>query len=232
MAKESALELAERTATMAVAMVHDVNNTFAVIPDLVDEITFKLNLGLDVGAPLRNLQKVAAISEKINNRLKDFVFTGNFKPCLTNLDAIIENAIEQSLSSKPENALVTYTSPTNNSSIYGDAIWLELLFRNLLFNAYAATLPEKTNFVKINAQSDKDNQYIYVHDNGKDIPKEEQNHIFKFGYRNSQTNSYMSEGLGMFHCMLIAQAHQGNLTVQSEPGNNIFTLILPVDKSI
>ena len=72
---------------------------------------------------------------------------------------------------------------------------------------------------------------ISVCDDGPGIPTNEQNHIFDRFYRGEQadTGHIPGTGLGLSMAMLIAEAHNGRLTVKSDLGQgSTFTLWLPL----
>lgn len=71
-----------------------------------------------------------------------------------------------------------------------------------------------------------------VTDHGEGIPVQEQARIFERFYRGVSTkNQIPGSGLGLSIANNIAQAHQGELTVTSRPGETTFRLSLPVDKN-
>jgi two-component system OmpR family sensor kinase len=68
-----------------------------------------------------------------------------------------------------------------------------------------------------------------ITDFGEGIPVREQAHIFERFYRSpSVQNQIPGSGLGLSIAKSIAQAHGGNLTVSSSPGETTFRLALPL----
>jgi signal transduction histidine kinase len=70
---------------------------------------------------------------------------------------------------------------------------------------------------------------LEVTDRGKGIPLQEQSRIFDRFYRSPAVQERMpGSGLGLSIASRIAQAHHGELTVESQPGETKFRLTLPV----
>jgi signal transduction histidine kinase len=71
---------------------------------------------------------------------------------------------------------------------------------------------------------------LEVTDFGKGIPGEEQDRVFERFYRSSSVqNQVPGSGLGLSIAHRILEAHKGNLTVKSRPGETTFRLELPVN---
>jgi two-component system sensor histidine kinase SenX3 len=68
---------------------------------------------------------------------------------------------------------------------------------------------------------------IEVTDHGKGIPAQEQSRIFERFYRSPSVEERIpGSGIGLSIAHQILQAHGGDLTVKSQPGNTTFTLFL------
>jgi signal transduction histidine kinase len=68
-----------------------------------------------------------------------------------------------------------------------------------------------------------------VRDTGIGIPAEDLNHIFDKFYRVNKERSRIvgGSGLGLTIVKQIIEAHKGNIHVESEPGNTVFTFRIP-----
>ncbi|MCC6604927.1 MAG: GAF domain-containing protein [Anaerolineae bacterium] len=227
-----ALELTRRTAMMATGLVHDINNAVAAFPDLVDEIAYKYANKRDISAPLANLQKSAMITDKISGRLKDFVFTGEYKPELNEVSTLVQDAIDQSKPQKPPHVTIVKEIAPNLPKVQADSLWIELLLKNLLVNAFTAVPTDREGLVTVTAVADDHHVHLHVQDNGKGIAKELQENVFNFGTSTKSDADHKMHGVGLFHCQLIAQVHHGTLHLDSEPGQGTtFTLSLPLHTS-
>ena len=73
---------------------------------------------------------------------------------------------------------------------------------------------------------------IEIADHGAGIPVEEQRWIFQRFYRSqSVKNQIPGSGLGLSIAHSIVQAHKGDLTVTSPPGEPTFRIMLPTDRA-
>lgn len=112
-----------------------------------------------------------------------------------------------------------------------DVVYFTTLLNNLLSNAvkYSDKKPE----IDIEGFTTNDNNIcIKVSDNGIGINKLDQKHIFDKFYRASTGNihKFKGLGLGLYYVKKIAEAHGGDVTVNSRPGKgSMFTVILPGD---
>lgn len=220
-------ELRERTATLATGLIHDINSAVASIPDLVVEIEDKLKVGRDVTAPLADLKRSAEQSGKIASRLHDFVITGQFSATWNDLDPLIRNAIEDVSDQKPDQVSINYQSRGLNPTVRVDGLWIELLIQNLLLNAYAAIPPEREGRIDIEVELEPESVLIRVRDNGIGIPERDRSRIFEPGFTTKPEVGRL-HGIGLYHCRLIAEEHDGLLSVSSTPGAGTqFTVKLP-----
>jgi signal transduction histidine kinase len=70
--------------------------------------------------------------------------------------------------------------------------------------------------------------HFEITDHGPGIPEQEQGHLFERFYRSpSVKNQVPGFGLGLAIASSIVQAHRGELTVSSRPGETTFRLTLP-----
>jgi two-component system phosphate regulon sensor histidine kinase PhoR len=109
----------------------------------------------------------------------------------------------------------------------GEAI--ELVFTNILDNAIKFSRKQKEIFIRL---LEKDNALMLsVEDKGLGISASEHKHIFDKFYRieNSLVTDTKGSGLGLSLVKHIMEMHQGQVTVESNPGvGSTFTLIFPL----
>jgi len=100
---------------------------------------------------------------------------------------------------------------------------------NLLQNAFHYTGPDK--IITVRAQKRGQQVAISVSDNGPGIPKHEQRRVFEKFYRLTRPEMPLQPpgtGLGLSMVQHIVAAHDGSVTVDSEPGHGAtFTVLLP-----
>lgn len=219
-------QLRERTAMMATGLIHDINSAVAVIPDLVDELNDNLQHNIDITKPLQDLEKSAMVTHRVSKRLRDFVVTGQHEVGWVELETLIQHAIEISKNSHSNPAETILQMNGLNPQIKVDKLWIELLLKNLLTNAYDSFGVQTDRHVTVDVGIDPDHLYIHVIDNGMGISEDVVNEIFNLGF--STKNGRQMHGVGLFHCQMIAEVHDGSLAVESKLGEGTrFTLQLP-----
>ncbi len=112
------------------------------------------------------------------------------------------------------------------AQVYGDEDRLKQLLINLMENAIKHT--PVGGSVTLSVYRTKNSVRISVADTGAGIPPEYLPHIFDRFYR-VKGQRVKGSGLGLAIAKWIAEAHNGELTAESEPGiGSTFTLELPV----
>lgn len=116
----------------------------------------------------------------------------------------------------------------NGKKIDLDIVYFTTLINNLLSNAVKYS--DNDPVINIEGFTDENNVSILITDNGIGIGKSDQKHIFDKFYRASTGNihKYKGLGLGLYYVKKIAEAHGGDVTVNSKPGKgSTFTVTLP-----
>ncbi len=220
-------KVGERTAMMATGLIHDINSAVASIPDLVDELDEKIDRGKDFSFPLADLRRNAEMTGRISGRLREFVITGKYEPAQVDLQAIIKSAVNISKSKEPPYVQTKVRIADDVPEIRADELWLQLLIKNLLVNAYRAIPAETEGLVQITVTTEPENIVLKVRDNGKGIAPEALKEIFDFGVTTKEGIGKM-QGVGLYHSRLIVETHEGDLSVESVLGEwTEFTVRLP-----
>jgi signal transduction histidine kinase len=113
-------------------------------------------------------------------------------------------------------------------SIHADEDLLGQVWINLIHNAVKFT--PKNGLIKIKLYQNDGQIVCNITDNGVGISKEDQIHIFErfFKVDKSRDRSLGGNGLGLSLCKKIIELHNGQITLESEPGNGTkFTITLP-----
>lgn len=119
-------------------------------------------------------------------------------------------------------------------SILGDAQRLGQALYELAHNAIVFTQPGGAVTIKGHVQTKAKENWIMlsVQDNGPGIDTQEQAQVFERFFRGKRAASghIPGTGLGLSMVKLIAEAHNGRITIQSTPGQgSTFTLWLPLN---
>ncbi|GAA2619721.1 two-component sensor histidine kinase [Paractinoplanes durhamensis] len=118
--------------------------------------------------------------------------------------------------------------PEEPVTVLGDGARLHQVLANLLANARTHT-PEGTT-VTVAVRAGHDAAVLHVIDGGPGIAPELQPHIFERFARgdSSRSRAAGSTGLGLSIVHAVVTAHRGNVSVQSVPGQTVFTVVLPL----
>ncbi|QRN82927.1 HAMP domain-containing histidine kinase [Chloroflexota bacterium] len=116
--------------------------------------------------------------------------------------------------------------------VYGDPDRLMQLLDNLLDNALKFT--PAGGRITLRCELNGETVWIHVIDSGKGIPKDEQNRIFERFYQVDKARTggeVRGYGLGLAICQQIVQAHDGELSVTSQPGEGShFVVKIPLQQ--
>jgi two-component system sensor histidine kinase KdpD len=103
----------------------------------------------------------------------------------------------------------------------------KLALKQVLDNALKYSPPRSPVTVRVSNDADAVN--FEITDRGEGIPEQERERLFERFYRSpSVKNQVPGFGLGLAIANNIMQAHQGELTVNSRPGETTFRLTLPI----
>jgi two-component system phosphate regulon sensor histidine kinase PhoR len=118
---------------------------------------------------------------------------------------------------------------SNGAMLKADKVHFENVINTLLDNAVKYT--EKTPSIDLITDSDYENIYVSVKDNGIGIEKEYQEKIFEKFFRipTGNVHNVKGFGLGLNYVKMIAKAHKWQVHVYSETSKgSTFTLVIPI----
>ena len=179
-----------------------------------------------------NLEEVTKLETLINSllrltRLEESELRHNFRP-VSCADVIAESVNQMSKSSNKRNINIDIT--THNCQLYGDYDSLVQLVVLVLENAVKYS--SEAGRVSIIASNDSRQATIQIIDTGIGIEPDALQHIFQRFYRaDSSRNKTNAEGygLGLSIAKMIADIHQGDITLSSQQGiGTTATLRLPL----
>ncbi len=127
-----------------------------------------------------------------------------------------------------KNTDVRYEFKSQQPVVMADKLHMRNIINNLVDNAVKYSKEEP----RINIRTSDNNQgiYIEVEDNGIGIHAEARKHIFDKFYRipTGDVHDVKGFGLGLYYVRNMVEAHQGSISVQSEPGKGSnFMIYLP-----
>jgi two-component system sensor histidine kinase BaeS len=140
--------------------------------------------------------------------------------------ASIAATAADSLAGQFEAAGITLHRQLTPVPVLADAHWLHQVVTNLLTNALKFT--PAGGLVTIEAGPADGQARLRVSDTGAGIPAEELPRIFNRFWRGRQASTVSGSGIGLAIAAELAQAHGGQLTAASQPGQGTeLTLTLP-----
>jgi two-component system phosphate regulon sensor histidine kinase PhoR len=144
-------------------------------------------------------------------------------------DLINEAVTSMSFQLKQNEGEVECSFNAEKSIVSADNMHMVNVFMNLISNSikYSAVEP----FIRIETQNTDHKIQILVIDNGIGISSREYKRIFDKYYRISTGNMHNAKGfgIGLYYVKTVIKAHQGVISVKSEPERgSVFSIILPV----
>lgn len=120
--------------------------------------------------------------------------------------------------------------PSEPIEVPGDSVRLHQVVANLLANARVHT-PAATA-VEVSLTREGDAAVIRVADSGPGIDPSVRDTLFERFARADSSRSRVagSTGLGLAIVAAIVEAHDGTVTVESEPGSTVFAVVLPLHR--
>jgi len=148
---------------------------------------------------------------------------------ISDFEAVIREVIA-SMKSKIGDRQFEFKSHGSVTALSFDRRLVKLAVKQILDNAVKYSPSGST--VAIQAFHGNGTVALEITDHGKGIPAQEQAHIFQRFYRSPSVEDHIpGSGLGLSIAHRIMQAHGGDLTVRSYPGETTFRLTLPVERT-
>ncbi|MBP1910450.1 sensor histidine kinase [Methanolobus bombayensis] len=201
------------------------------------ELLFEGHLGSMCDEQKKGVSVILQNAERLHKLIDSLLYmqnirTGNMQYHLDSIDIVyvIDKVVDKIFSHKdgdiPE-LKKEYSSPL--PFICGNTTYMEQVFSHILENAFKFTPPEGS--VTIEVFREKKNIHVIVRDTGIGISEEEMPHIFKRFYQadGSLTRRHGGNGLGLYLCKSVVEAHGGSIRAVSELGNGTeIHVLLPV----
>jgi signal transduction histidine kinase len=150
----------------------------------------------------------------------------------TDLATVVREAVDEQRQAHPERTLLPQLSPERAVSVWADAERIGQVVTNYLTNALKYSPADCP--VAVGLDMEEQQVRVWVRDEGPGIPREEQERIWDRFHRvkgiEVQSGSGVGLGLGLHICRTIVERHQGQVGVESAPGQgSTFWFILPLD---
>ena len=121
----------------------------------------------------------------------------------------------------------TLTFPDEKVYVHGNETQLRQVLGNLLENALKFT--PANGWISLDLEQASNQVVLTVSDSGIGIPPEDLSHLFERFHRGRNASDYPGNGLGLAIVKAIVNGHQGDVAVQSEPGQGtLISVSLPI----
>ncbi len=230
--KKAALDAEQRKNDLVVYLAHDIKTPLTSVigylnlldeaPDMPPEQKAKY-VGITLEKAYRleqlineffeitrfNLQTIVLNKEKINLLFMLQQMADEFYPMLA-----------------PQGKQISVNVP-DGLTLWGDADKLARVFNNILKNAIAYS--DENSVIDISAWQQDENIVITFMNQGNPIPQAKLDTIFEKFYRldSARSTNTGGAGLGLAIAQEIVTAHNGTISVESNPENTTFTVKLP-----
>ena len=215
-------QMLEAKRQLLLAASHELRSPITrarVSTELLEDSKLKQNLVRDL-TEMDTLVLEILETEKLNTRHAVL----NRSP--VSIHQMINTILEQYFSERN----ISLQLPDGDCYVMVDGARIKLLVLNLLSNALHHN--EDASFPpKLSIQIDTTRLIIRVHDHGRGIAPHELPHISEPFYRAdlSRTRQTGGYGLGLYLCRLIAEAHGGHLSIDSELGKGTtVSAVIPI----
>ncbi len=121
---------------------------------------------------------------------------------------------------------LSFAVPDREVLIAAQRDHLQRLFANLIDNALKFT--PRGGRVAVAVTTDGRKATLLVSDTGCGIAKDDLPHVFDRFYRSDRSRNIPGNGLGLSLVKAIATLYGGNVSIRSEPGGTIVSVVLPV----
>jgi len=206
------------------ALTHEINNPLDIIQNklfLLQKSLLKNNQNSEllgyVNKIRQQVTRISNLSEDILNYGKPRLIT--LKP--VDINRIILNAIELLSDYFTEAIFLETNLKPNLPIIHGDAIGLEIVFKNLLLNAVESI--QRKGKITIDTEIIKNELIeIKIKDSGIGIPEKDLTKIFDPFF--SRKRKSRGAGLGLTICQKIIEENRGTIKIASKP--NVGTAVI------
>ncbi|MEO7206307.1 MAG: HAMP domain-containing sensor histidine kinase [Steroidobacteraceae bacterium] len=144
----------------------------------------------------------------------------------TSIPGLLESVIDLYQLIAEEKGITIKTDFTAPCEAMVDAVRMRQVFANLLDNALKYTA--QGGAVELSCAARESRVVVQIRDTGAGISESEQPRIWGRLYRGDRSRSQRGLGLGLSLVKAIIEAHHGEVSVKSAPGEGaLFTVILP-----
>ena len=230
-AEEALLGAREYERQLIGVVSHDLRNPLSIIVHCAELMRRTAHLPAPTCRQLERLRSAAERAMRLIGDLLDFTQARNqgripVKPVAVDMRLLLRQVIDEAMLTHPGRA-IERAGPDVRMVGRWDPDRIAQVLTNLLDNALKFSPPDSV--VRVESDVAADRVTVAVHNRGEPIPPERLGSVFEpFQRADPDANARVSLGLGLHISRQLAQAHGGDLTVESsaEAGTR-FILTLP-----
>jgi len=213
---------------IAAGLLHDIRNPLGVISSCAQFCLDNLDLNSSAREKVQTILENSQKAQDLTRQFLDYTKTSllDFKPIKINqllLTMWKMSKLEDAPSRVTFEARLDKHLPEINASREN----LERVFVNLFMNAIHAVSKRGKVILETRLLPSRDKVEIKIIDNGKGIPKEQQERLFEPFYTTRENGT----GLGLSICQSIIHQHKGTIAIESQVGKGTtVTVLLPVSQ--
>ncbi len=213
--------------TFSAGMAHELKNPLNIISSYSQLLQRKLEDGSKEKKHVDIIHSEVHRATRIINDLMNFSRQKSLAVKPVSVSSFLEQ-LDKNFNSIEKNKHINLSLISEDCESFN--IDEDLFFQvviNLVENATHVLEENKTESPKIDVKiyKDTDNVFVSIRDNGPGIPEEIIQKIFEPFYTTKTVGK--GTGLGLAYCQGIVQQHEGNLKVNSQPGETEFLITIP-----
>lgn len=225
--------------TLVELIVHDMRSPVSAIILSLEYLTLELKKSSGQDALLEAVDDALSTSNTLSGMISQIIDTsklesGRITLRLDNTEVrrLLEEAFREAAPrAHTRSVTVTFEAPDNLTAAVDVRLFPRLL-EVLLTNSLRHT-PEEGRIL-LTATGDAREVRISIHNSGPAISPDERIHIFeKFPHYDQESRRRSAWGLGLYFCRLVAEAHQGTISIDDIDGwPTSFVIRLPSPKKV
>ncbi len=214
---------------MAGALAHELNQPLTALSAYgmaCEQLLEQGETGDRLRETIRRMVSESFRAADVVRRLRDFFRTGATQLETVNLGDLLASASAPFMNKAQQQGIVLTIDTPSTCTLLADCLQLEVVFRNLLSNAFDAVAEQPSGQRKIRISShaeSKKNICICIEDNGLGLSAEEAGRMFE-AFQSSKSSGL---GLGLAISRAIVEAHGGHLLAEIT-NHGLFKVILPI----
>jgi signal transduction histidine kinase len=175
-------------------------------------------------------KEVDLLREMIHRLVLQSVHEGKEEYCYLDLNQIFQDELELYLADPFFKHRVEreFSFSPGLPPIYGHYVDFSQSFRNVVDNALEAMAESPRRLLTVATGMHKNHRLVRIGDTGSGIPPAVQAQLFTPFFTTKSTEQRPRAGLGLFMARRLLKPYEGEITIDSQPGQTWVTVCLPV----